>query len=87
MDYDSRPLYFLNFTYQYILLLLQLVVSSVKPAVVSLFLEHNRIQCAAMPRTLPHWGMSAQICASTFDQIFKYLKGYAISQLINNKEM
>ena len=47
-----------------------------RPAVVSPFLEHNRIQCAAMP--VP-WGISAQSYASTFDQIFKYLMGYAIS--------
>ena len=79
MDYDSRPLYFLNFTYickletvelcsliffivmhvsvvytyQYILLL-QLMVSSVRPAVVSPFLGHNRTQCAAMARTMGH---------------------------------
>ena len=72
VDYDSRTLYFLNFTYiwkletvdlcshvsvvytyQYILLL-QLMVSTVRPAVVSPFLGHNRTQYAAMPRTLGH---------------------------------
>ena len=41
------------YTYQYILLL-QLMVSSVRPAVVSPFVGHNRTQCADMPRTLGH---------------------------------
>ena len=41
------------YTYQYILLF-QLMVSSVRAAVVSPFLGHNRTQCAAMPRTLGH---------------------------------
>ena len=85
VDYDSRPLYFLNFTYiwkletvdlcslvfflvmhvsvvytyQYILLW-QLMVSSVRLAVVLPFLGHNRTQCAAMPCTLGH--VRTKIC-------------------------
>ena len=50
----------LEYTYQYILLLLQLMVSSVRPAVVSPFLGHNRTECAAMPRTLGH--VRTKIC-------------------------
>ena len=63
------------YTYQYILLL-QLIVSSVRLAVDTPFLgvTAHSVRLCPVP-----WGMSAQRYASTFDQIFKYLMGYAIS--------
>ena len=55
------------YTYKYILLV-QLMVSSVRPAVVSPFLGHNRTQCAAMPCTLGH--VHRKICLYIWPNIY-----------------